>query len=260
MINQTDYRPAFWRTFKRAVADIYDRLGLVMIASGLWLCLGVVPAVVVLWLSKSVHPFPLAVGGFAYYTFVGGPVLAGTFYLAGNIVSRQDPVVLDLLTGARRFLFASWKLAAAQLLITAILITDTVFFLATYVGAKNAVFIPLTGLAFYAMLFWGTMVIYQWPLLIAQQPSTLKLIYRSFLIAADNVTFTSAFWFAIILLSILCVFPPGMALLYMGSVSIIATNALREVFRKYGLVAVEPDVVEDKGWPLKDGKKRGGVR
>jgi len=94
------------------------------------------------------------------------------------------------------------------------------------------------------------MVSYQWPLLVEQNPPTLKLIYRSFLFVADNLGFTAVIFFVIIGLTILCL--PGMALLYMGAASITITTAMRELLRKYGLAEIEPEVVEDRGWHIGD--------
>ncbi|MDO8684602.1 MAG: hypothetical protein Q7N50_14140 [Armatimonadota bacterium] len=251
-ISPSDYVPKPWVTLKRAVGDLYDNLGLVLIASFAWFAVAAIPTGLGLSLLSNL-PIPyLGFIIFVWHTLVVAPVLAGIFHLAGNIAKRESPAILDIIEGARRFLIPSWQLAALQLIVTAILVTDVVFFLSLFVSTRQTLYAPLMAVALYALLFWGMMVLYQWPLLVEQRPPTFKLIYRSFLLVADNLSFTTIVYFAIILLTILCI-SPGMAILYMGAAAVISTNALRDLLKKYGLVEVEPEVIEDKGWRL--GKK-----
>ena len=176
------------------------------------------------------------------------PLTAGVFHLANSVVKREDVGIADIFAGARSFLAASWKLAAAQLLVTIILAADVAFFFGLALATKSFLYVILAALSLYALIFWGMMSLYQWPTLIEQRPTTVKTIYRSFLLTADNLLFTSYLFFVIILLSILCL--AGMALLYMGAVAVMAASALRELHRKYGLAEIEPEVVEDTGWRL----------
>jgi hypothetical protein len=237
------------------MADVYDRLGLVVVASLVWFLAGLLaPFLVFQKLAAGVGVQPAAVAAVAWIILISAPLLAGIFYLARNIVTRADPGLSDIITGAREFLFRSWKLSFTQLLITVILVIDVVFFYGLFVRRGNLLFAPLAAIAFYVLIYWLTMLLYQWPLLIEQRLPTLKIIYRSFLIAADNLAFTSIAFFAIIMLTILCLFPLGMALLYMGVAAIIATSALREILKKYDLVEIEPDVPEDPGWHISDYK------
>lgn len=244
------YAPGAWRTIKRASGDVYDHIALVSIASAIWFTVVVPPTFVAILVIGRKLGAPLAgLALLVWAVFIVGPALAGIFYLASNIVKREDPAVSDIITGSRLFLTASWKLAAAQLLIAALLATDVAIF---FIRAGSPLCLLLSVISLYALAVWVVISVYQWPLLVEQRQPTLKIIYRSFLLVADNPSFTCAIVFVIILLTILCAFPPWMALLYMGACSVTATHALRELFKKYGIVEVRPDVVEDSAWHIGD--------
>jgi hypothetical protein len=183
--------------------------------------------------------------------FVSAPATAGVFHMAATMAKRDLPSVSDILVGARQFGAASWKLAAAQMAISIVALSDIVFFYVQFAHTHNFFFALAGALAVYGLGFWGMMVVLQWPLLVEQRPTTLKLIYRSLLFVADNLSFTTIIFFVIILLTILCI-GPGVALLLMGAIAVTTTTALRELFRKYGLVEIESEVVEDRGWHIGD--------
>ena len=221
-------------------------------ASAIWFTVAIPPLFVAILIAGKKLGLPrAAIGLLIWNIFIVGPVLAGIFYLAGNIAKRESPAFSDILAGARMFLTASWKLAAAQLLAAILLAADTVIFYAKF-KAGSLLCLPLSIISLYALAMWGVIAVYQWPLLIEQQPPTLKIIYRSLLLVMDNFFFTSALVLVMILLTALCSFPPWMAFLYMGAGSVTATHALRELFKKYGIVEVKPDVVEDTGWHIGD--------
>lgn len=168
-------------------------------------------------------------------------------------MKRESSGVSDLWEGMRTFAAPAWKLGALQVFITLVLVADTIFLYTLFAAMRNMIFLPLAALSFYAIIFWGMMMVLQWPLLVEQRPGTAKILTRSFLLAADNLSFTTITYFAIILLSILCLLP-GMAVLYMGAVAVLSCSALRELFRKYGLAEIPPESGEDRGWQIGDYK------
>ncbi|MDO8585907.1 MAG: hypothetical protein Q7T82_02600 [Armatimonadota bacterium] len=248
----TEYAPRLWKTLKRAAGDVYDNLGLVAAASFIWFVTAALPFFLGLALVKSRALAGVWIAGVLLWSIlVTGPVTAGVFQLAANIAKRDSPALSDILAGARRLLLPAWKLAAAQMILSAVALTDVVFFYGMFVPSKNFALLIFGAIALYALVFWAMMATYQWPLLVEQRPPTFRLIYRSFLFVADNLFFTTIIFFVIICLTILCI-GPGMALLLMGVVAVISTTALRELLRKYGLVEIEPEVVEDHGWHIGD--------
>jgi hypothetical protein len=249
---RTDYSPRAWKAIKRAAGDVYDSLGLVAFASACWFVAASLPIVLSFAFAHSEKAaLTVILAAVPWTILVTSPMTAGVFHLAAMILKREMPVVADIFSGAKQFAVASWKLASAQLVITVVAVGDVVFFYLQFGHTGNFFFAMAGAVALYALGFWGMMVLYQWPLLVEQKPPTHKLIYRSFLFVADNLSFTTVIFFVIIGLTILCL-GPGMALLYMGAASITATTALRELFKKYGLAEIEPEVVEDRGWHIGD--------
>ncbi len=177
----------------------------------------------------------------------------GVFYFANKSVYHEYPTLADTWRGIGELLWPALALFFTDLLVTAVLVGDAIFFLGVRGGP---VFLALGILSGYITLVWLMMLMYQLPLLPAQAkmesgPKPLVIVRKSFLLVADNPGFTVGLFLVIIALAVVCAVPGfvGMAVFFMGATAFVLTHALRELFIKYGIVEDEPDVVEDHGWP-----------
>ncbi|MGB9588077.1 MAG: hypothetical protein ACPL7O_07845, partial [Armatimonadota bacterium] len=100
-------------------------------------------------------------------------------------------------------------------------------------------------------LFWSLASIYHYPILVEQRPGAIKILKRGFLLTADNVIFTAKTFFAIILLTCLCiVIPFCLPLMFAGTASILQVRALRALFVKYSLLEPEREPETEEGSAL----------
>jgi len=180
----------------------------------------------------------------------------GAFYFANKSVYHEHPGLGDTWLGVKRLLAPALSLFVVDLILTAVLAGDVVFFLGVLGAKGNIVFIGLGVLCGYVLLVWLMMSMYHLPLLIAQTtmesgPKTFVILRKAFLLTADNPAFTVGLFLVIIAFAVLCAIPAGigMALVYLGGIAFVLTHALRELFVKYGVVEEEPEVPADPGWP-----------
>jgi hypothetical protein len=95
-------------------------------------------------------------------------------------------------------------------------------------------------LVVYAFILWALSATYHFPVLVEQRPGTLKILKRGFLLVLDNLAFTLGVFFVIILLTCFSAATLiGLPLLYLGTISILQTRALRALFVKYEVLPPE---------------------
>ncbi|MDH7482565.1 MAG: hypothetical protein QHH26_11425 [Armatimonadota bacterium] len=239
--------PSIGKTLKKSFADSYDYLGLVLFCSFLWF--GIVIAI----LSTAKLPLTTLVHVLLFIVLcilLLSPITAGVLTVARKIAARDDPSILDLFLGFKHFLIPAWKLGTSEIVITVLLVGNIWFYLTLTMPLKL-----VSVFFFYLLLAWIMSMIYHYPLLIEQNPGTLKILKRGFLLMLDNLGFTTVIFLAIIMLTCLCIVTlVGLPLLYAGMVGIFATRAARALFIKYGILPPEPEPqpVTDDVWRLPD--------
>lgn len=225
----------FLKTLKKWLADSYECLGLVLIASlslfGVVLACFAVAAKLV-----SFGPFFAVVWIIASYILLIAPVIAGGYYLARRIIIRDEPSVSVLLKGVRELLTASWGIALLQVIITTAIAVNAWFYL-----SRGVPVLTMLGTLFiYLMLLWMLSSVYHFPVLVEQRPGAFKTIKRGFLLVLDNIAFTGGVFFVIILLTCLCTVTfLGLPFLYLGMVSLLQTRAFRVLLVKYEILPPE---------------------
>lgn len=242
--------PGLGKILKKWLGDSYDHLGLVLLSS--FVSFGIVTGglAALMALGRAMHALVLFGSLAAFYILLVSPLNAAVHVLAKKIITHDDPSAMDLIHGFREYLTASWALGSAQVLMTLIIAVNTWFYL-THGGLA----VKALGVLFmYVLLFWMFSSIYHYPVLIEQRPATLKILKRGFLITMDNLVFTGAVFFVIILLTCLCTLTLlGLPLLYAGMLSILQTRVLRATFVKYELLPPEKEPTdEDTAWRVKD--------
>jgi len=247
------YRPGLKKSLKRGFQDAYDRLGGVLGVSLLCFVAFFLPfslgyqATGVWKGTAGAVSLGLLVG-----LLIAAPTIAGTYVWARNVASYNDPSLMDLAEGFRKWLLKSWKLAFADLLITLIVLVNLVFYL-----RFPALPVKVVGIIWgYGACFWALSLIYHFPIMVEQDAGILKVWKRSALLTLDNLPFTMVIFFVIIFITTILVATVfGWVVLGMGTISLLQTHALRELFRKYGLIEPEPELpaVDNwKGFRLKD--------
>jgi hypothetical protein len=243
------------RTLKKGFSDAYDRLGLVIVASIIWSVATLGPMAVAWEVQRRVHTHWLwiIVAGFAASVLIGTPILAGVFRMAYKIVYRDDPALIDIFIGARELFKAGYGLILLNIIIVGVIVTDIAFFFGWFGPLKGSVLAYVTGsIAIYLLLGWLAAAMYQMPILSAQKSLSQKegaipAIRKSLLLIMDNPGFTIGLFVVILGFSVLCVLSRvGMLILYVGTVSIVLTRALRELYVRYGMVE---DTAESEGQP-----------
>lgn len=235
-------RVPFWRTVRRALAETYDYLGTVLLISLLVTLIAVAVGLAIGGLTASILPARPSDGAPAVPLFLLalfltvtllGPLLAGVYGLVRLIVAREDPAPADLFLQARRHAGAGAGLAALQAGVGLLLFVDLLFF-----AASPLVLLKVAAvLCAYALLLWGLMLPYQWPLLVEGAGPPLKVVKKSFLLVLDNFPFSVDIALGSLLFTFLCAATTvGLVLLWPGVLAFLHTVALRELLRKYGVL------------------------
>ncbi|MEN6371516.1 MAG: hypothetical protein ABFD64_05825 [Armatimonadota bacterium] len=259
---QVDISPArFGKALKKGFFDVYDRFGLTIAASLIWAVITAVPLGLGwdLWTGNP-SKFRIFLAGLTIAVFIGTPVFAGIFKMAYKIVYHNDPGLGDILTGARELFLPSLSLALIDIAVISMLVIDALFFMGVFgpLKGKGNLGFSLAGILFlYLLVTWLMTVLYQLPVLAAQKPmgqrkGAVAAIKKSLLLAAHNPGFTIGLFVVILGFSILCAVSAfGMLILFAGTVSILLTHALRELYIRYKVIEEPPEIGEDKGWELK---------
>ncbi len=98
----------------------------------------------------------------------------------------------------------------------------------------------------YLLVFWLLMMQYQWPLLVVQEaepkpPRAGAAIRKSALLALDNLGFTMGIATVCLVISVLLwVTLVAAALLWLGAMAMLQTQATRELLRRYDVLPPDP--------------------
>ncbi len=250
----TNRKVSLARALKNGFLSAYDHLGYVVFAS--LICSAV---------SLAVYSLMVIVAGSlqgASRLIILAPVLlvayiwaGGVFYYANMAVFEKRPAVIDTLRGARKLVVPAIELFLMDGFITAVLLMSAMFFVARM--GMGSPYLATALLSMYLLLIWLILTIYHLPLLAAQLdmesgPKPLVIMRKSFLLTIDNIGFTVGLFVVIIAIVLLCALPGfiGTLAIFLGVISFVLTHALKELFKKYGIVETEAEPVKDDQWRL----------
>ena len=247
--------PGLNRVLKSGFRAAYDSLGYVVFSSFLWFVACSAIFAIVLLISRVTGPVGLVL--MVPGLFVAWMSLVGIFYYVRKVIYHQHPTPADTFLGARNLIVPALWLFVIDIIVSGLLIGDLVFFALAFQSKGGVLFATLAILFAYLGLMWLMMGLYQLPLLVDQLehdpgPRLKKILYKSFLLAADNPAFTVGLFVVIIALTMLCAAPAllGVALLLPTVAAFLLTFSLRELYIEYGVVEPESEVIEDKPWTL----------
>jgi hypothetical protein len=251
-------RPAsLGRALKKGFRAAYDHLGYVVLVSFVSI-LGAVGLMGLGWKAIAA----LRPGMLGAVFFVPGMLFyylctIGVFYYADKSVYHEHPSLADTWRGIGKLFWPALGLFVIDGVVAVVLLGDAAFFLSI---KSKAVGVVVGVVCLYLAAAWLMAAIYHLPLLPAQirmesGPRPFVIIRKSFLLALGSPGFTLGLAFAIITLAVLCALPAGLgtAMLFLGFAAFLLTHGLRELFVRYGVVEEEPEVVEDRGWPKREG-------
>ncbi len=239
-------RPRLLWALRRGFGDYYDKLGLTVLGSVIMALFALCSMTVTNILSKMAPgPILLLVGAMIlWYGLAFG--WAGNLLTAHRIAYFEQPGPDAWLDIFRIYGIGILKLASLQLFVTVLIFFDSVFFL-----ARNQIFLQMVGIVTgYILLLWLMSMLWQWPYLIIENQSTLKIVKKSALVMIDNLFFTIGTFFVTITLGIILhISIAGGVAAGGGLLACFTVRAHREILKKYGIAEDEPDTVEDGGWP-----------
>jgi uncharacterized membrane protein YesL len=220
----------------------YDCLGLVLIASALWIglatLLGAGGSGLALLCLRRPGLTPLLIASLAGIAMAGigtGPLTAAIFDHARRVMANEEPSWWEFLSRLPLLWRRGLSLAALQVAVSLVLAMDACFFL-----GQSPLLLRLVGMLFaYPLLFWWGASLLQWPLAVERAEDSMRnVIKKSFLLLLDNLGYLSSLAVVLLALTFLCaVTRIGLMLAWMGVGAFLQTAAFRELLPKYGLLA-----------------------
>lgn len=248
------------KAIKKGFSDAYDRFGLVIAASLIWVAFAAVPLSIGWEIQRRLPAsgISFALAGIIAAMIISAPALAGIFRMAYKTAYHDDPGLGDIYSGARELLLPAIGLAVINVFAVVLLLIDAMFFMGLFGPLRGNWFYFGIGVFFlYLLAAWLVTAVYHLPALAAQRPlgqrtGAIAAVKKSLILAAHNPGFTIGLFIVILGFGILCAVSVfGMLILFAGTVSMVLTHAVRELYIRYRVVEDTPEVVEDKGWNVK---------
>lgn len=173
----TVFRSWFWR--------LYDHLFHLVFYNFCWFMI----CFFIGWLAKRVGFFGtiqninlLSV----FVVFITESIVSiGWAYLVFRIFIEGEAEFRDLFHGLKKYLIKAVGLSAISFLIIVVCIYNILFYY--HLPSQHFYLnVALIGFILWALLFWLSSALYQWPILFFQDPPFFKIIYRSFLLVIGN--------------------------------------------------------------------------
>jgi uncharacterized membrane protein YesL len=222
-----------------------------------------------LWLlASNIHRLFGNIFGFCLVLATFPALLAGASHICHLVASHDEVGYGDLWHGAKRYYSVAIKLGAVQALITTILQVNIWFYLLW----KSPVAIVALVLSLYAVWLWLMMLLYQYPLLVAQESGVFDepqegtyakrgafaILRRSFFLALGNPFYSSTVLIAVLLLTLLTLVTAVLFVaVWGGLVLFIATSTTRSLLIKYEVLPLPIDlpVIPDEKFRIPDTSK-----
>ncbi len=255
--------PKLKRTLRYTVRALWDYLGMVCTGSFLVFVSVALPMAGALkMLPGNVRLATLALLLCSLYVVIVSPLMAGVCLMCQRIVERDEPSLSQIGQGIRAMGARAVGLGVVHIAGATLVTANLVFY-----GALGGPAGLIGGAVFlYAGLFWLMNCIYHFPLLVACElrilhredggPSGLKAILRNGLlmtVSAPGFTFGLAVTI-IVFGALLAASGVGLALVLPVGTALLATQATRDQFVRYGKLPPQPDLdtpVEADVWKLR---------
>ena len=231
--------PDFSRMMRKALQDVYDRLGLCVFCSIVWsVCLVFATA----WAFGVVAPLG-PVLAFVLGVALVGPMTLGLYEVAGQMALGEDVWAKDILRGARRHFAHGAVLFAANVVFLAAA-GLAVYFYTTQLSGTIGKIIGLLWL--YAAGMWLLGQLLCPAFIVRQGVGVLTAIKRSAVLVVDNIGYTFALAAQVGVVLMLIYVPVGLMLkpvvplsfmifflILPAFVAVVAMNVYDDLMRKY---------------------------
>lgn len=185
--------------------------------------------------------FPLALVNlvwlFASMTIVLFPVAAaGVYYVANRVAHGKTFAFGDFIEGIKKLWWRSLLWFLANLAIAFLLYTNLTFYPAFFKGSLVGVIIG--GFWISVFVFWASMQLYFWPLLIEQEQPKMLQAWRNcaFLILANPFYAFFVVCFTVLLFGLSAALTLPLIFVGMGLVAILGNNAVLTLLVKFGVI------------------------
>ena len=243
------YKPRLLHGIRRGFGDYYDRLGLTA-AGSLVLASAIFLGMAIASVFHQIFQLPVAiVASVTAFWFLATYAWAGNVLVAHRIAYFEDPSLRSYVDILKEYGVGLLKLAGVELVVSAIMVMDAIFFLAQSSSALKIVGTIVT----YMLLLWFMTMVWHWPFFITENRATLKILKKSALVAVDNPLLSLEALVACVLCGALAATGIAIPFVIGGLASCIQVRLHRECLKKYGFVEDEPEEIDNAGWPTASG-------
>jgi uncharacterized membrane protein YesL len=253
------------RALRAGARAAWDRLGLVMALSLTFALLLCIPMTVAGLLAALPAParngLVLAVAALT----LSAP-MAGAYFVAHLISTYEEVSYADMWRGAKRMFGPATRLGLIQCGVLSVLAVNLWF----YVSIGHLLGGVAALLCLYALLAWGMMAVYHFPLLVAQETGlfdepgrqarrgALAVLRRAFFLAFGSPFFSAGLLAIVLAFSALVAATVALIpLLWLGVVAMLTTQATHALLIQYGVLPApaQEEVVPDEKFRIADGEK-----
>jgi len=252
---------SFFKALRQATGDAYDRLGLTLASSLLWLVALLVASVAISFAAVTKQVIVVLAVFFAGSVLLGEAWMA-CVYLAYRVATRDDPSLLCFVEAWRGLGWKTLWMSVIQTFVTLVITLNIGLYL-----QSNLLLMRVFGVVvLYILLLWITAMLYQYPLLVehvfgayaAEQTKTSwirRVLRRSLLLTIGNLPFSAGMFAMIAAWVIFCVLSViGLALMFAGFAALATVYWTRALLINYGVIVLppEPEVIPDEQFRLPD--------
>ncbi len=235
-----------WRTFVTALKLSYEHIGKVMLTNLIWFFAGFAPFLAFSYLTFLQNDLIFIIAIIATFFTLGGAT-AGVQYRMNRVILGEDTPLVDMWEGFKRYFVKGASVMTMGLLGFLILVFN-IWFSQNY---PSTLFLILSGIWIWGIIFWLSMHQFVFPFLANQNIGVFQALKKSSLIVLDNpltVLFMLVFSVIIVVLSLVLAAP---LLIFMASFLALLQNCFyHELMVKYEVA--EKDNTDDGEWEDKE--------
>ncbi len=185
--------------------------------------------------------------GFLGLVLVGAPLTAGLYYYCRRACAREEPALTDLVWAFRAGLRPALLLGGLHGFALVVAGGSCLFYLA----ANHPLAMLGAAVALYVFCFTLLMGVYAWPVLVEPSampnPSGLVALRKGALLALDNPGYTLRLVLVLAPLVAACwISVAGAVVLMPAGMAFLATQATRELLRRYKMLPEDPTLMPDE--------------
>ncbi len=254
------FSPNALRAIWQGIKLTWDKLGLIL-AFSLTGSLAVMLVLACWILFGKLHPAYGTVLGLGVALMVIPPLFAGACHVAHLVLVPDELSYADFWRGLSKYYWLSVQLGVIQAIVCIILGVNISFYL---IWKSPFAVIALVA-SLYALILWLMMILYQYPVLIAQEAGlfddpdhkakrgAFAVLRRSLFLTLGSPLYSFLVLLGAILLTALAVVTAVLFVsLWGGLLCFVLTVTLREVLMKYGIVPIPLPItaIPDEGFHI----------